>query len=75
MALAIAAANQGLPVVLVERGRMGGANVGDGAVPTKALLAAAGLHDALRRGPAFGVTSRPQRPMPRASGSRRSGCR
>jgi len=59
IALAVAAANQGLPVVLVERDRVGGASLRDGSVPTKALLAAAGLHESLRRGPAFGVTGAP----------------
>jgi pyruvate/2-oxoglutarate dehydrogenase complex dihydrolipoamide dehydrogenase (E3) component len=59
IALAMAAANQGLPVVLIERDRLGGANLREGGVPTKALLAAAGLHEALRRAPAFGVSGAP----------------
>ncbi len=59
IALSVAAANQGLPVVLIERDRVGGANLGTGSVPTKALLAAANLHESLRRGPAFGVTGAP----------------
>ena len=59
IALSVAAASQGFPVVLIERDRVGGANLGNGSVPTKALLAAAGLHESLRRGPAFGVTGAP----------------
>lgn len=59
IALAVAAANQGLPVILVEKDRLGGANLREGGVPTAALLAAAELHDTLRRGPAFGVTGAP----------------
>ena len=42
IALAVAAANQGLPVILIEKERLGGANLREGGVPTKALLAAAG---------------------------------
>ncbi len=59
IALAVAAANQGLPVILIEKGRLGGANLREGGVPTKALLAAAAFHETLRRGPAFGVTGAP----------------
>ena len=59
IALAVAAASQGLPVVLIEKGRLGGANLREGGIPSKALLAAAGLHEALRRGPAIGVTGAP----------------
>ncbi len=59
IALSVAAANQGLPVVLVERDRIGGANLREGGVPVAALVAAANLHEALRRAPAFGVTGAP----------------
>jgi pyruvate/2-oxoglutarate dehydrogenase complex dihydrolipoamide dehydrogenase (E3) component len=59
IALAMAAANQGLPVILIEKDRLGGANLREGAVPTKALLAAAALNETLRRGPAFGVSGAP----------------
>jgi len=59
IALATAAANRGLPVVLVERNRLGGANLREGGVPTKALTAAAEIYDTLRRGPGFGVTGAP----------------
>lgn len=59
IAVAVGAANAGVPVVLVEAGRMGGANLAYGAVPSKAFIAAAGLYEALRRGPAIGVTGAP----------------
>ena len=59
IALAAAAANSGLPVVLVERDQLGGANLREGGVPTKALMAAAEIHDTLRRAPGFGVTGAP----------------
>ena len=59
IALAVAAASRGLPVVLIEKERLGGANLREGGVPSKALLAAAALHEALRRGPAIGVTGAP----------------
>ncbi len=59
IALAIAAANQGLPVVLIEKDRLGGASLREGGVPARALGAAAALHEALRRGPAFGVSGAP----------------
>jgi pyruvate/2-oxoglutarate dehydrogenase complex dihydrolipoamide dehydrogenase (E3) component len=55
--LAIAAAGAGVPVVLIEKGALGGANLREGAIPSKALLAAASEYETLRRGPAFGVTA------------------
>jgi pyruvate/2-oxoglutarate dehydrogenase complex dihydrolipoamide dehydrogenase (E3) component len=55
--LAIAAAEAGVPVVLVEKGALGGANFLDGGIPAQALLAAANHYETLRRGPAFGVTA------------------
>src|SRR5262245_33902401 len=54
--LAVAAANAAVPVVLSEKGMLGGANLADGAVPSKALIAAANEHETLRRAPAFGLT-------------------
>jgi pyruvate/2-oxoglutarate dehydrogenase complex dihydrolipoamide dehydrogenase (E3) component len=54
LAAAAAAAAMGVPVVLVEKGRMGGQNL-SGAVPAQALLAAAERANALRTGAAFGV--------------------
>ena len=59
IALAVAAANQGLPVILIEKDELGGANLREGGIPSKALLAAAGLYESLRRGPAVGVTGAP----------------
>jgi pyruvate/2-oxoglutarate dehydrogenase complex dihydrolipoamide dehydrogenase (E3) component len=59
IALSVAAANQGLSVVLVEKTGLGGANLREGGVPAAALRAAADLHEALRRGPAFGVSGAP----------------
>ena len=59
IAVATAAASHGIPVVLVERARLGGANLSRGTIPSKALLAAANLHETLRRAPAFGVSAAP----------------
>lgn len=59
IAVALGAAREGVPVVLVEKDRPGGANLAYGSVPSKALIAAADLHECLRRGPAFGVTGAP----------------
>jgi pyruvate/2-oxoglutarate dehydrogenase complex dihydrolipoamide dehydrogenase (E3) component len=56
LSVAAAAAAFGVPVVLVERGRMGGDCLNTGCVPSKALLAAAKhAHDARRVSP-FGLT-------------------
>ena len=59
IAVAVNAANLGVPVVLVEKGRMGGANLAWGSVPSKAFIAAADYYEVLRRGPAIGVTGAP----------------
>lgn len=59
IAVAVAAANEGVPVILVERARMGGTNLLHGAVPSKAFLSAASHYEFLRRGPAVGVTGAP----------------
>ena len=59
IAAATAAAAEGVSVVLVEKGRFGGTNLVSGAVPSKALLAAAEIYEALRTGPALGVTGAP----------------
>ncbi len=58
IAVAAAAANANIPVVLIEKGDMGGANVA-AAVPSRALIAAASRYEALRSGPALGVTGAP----------------
>jgi pyruvate/2-oxoglutarate dehydrogenase complex dihydrolipoamide dehydrogenase (E3) component len=54
LAAAAAAAAMGVPVVLIEKGRMGGQNL-TAAVPAQALLAAAEHANALRTAAAFGV--------------------
>jgi pyruvate/2-oxoglutarate dehydrogenase complex dihydrolipoamide dehydrogenase (E3) component len=59
IAVATRAAAWGVPVVLVEKGAMGGANLAYGGVPAAALAAAASHYEFLRRGPAFGVTGAP----------------
>ncbi len=57
LAAAAAAAAMGVPVVLIEKGRMGGQSLNGGSVPSKALLTAARHADALRNGPRFGIKS------------------
>jgi pyruvate/2-oxoglutarate dehydrogenase complex dihydrolipoamide dehydrogenase (E3) component len=57
LAAAAAAAAMGVPVVLIEKGRMGGQSLHGGSVPSKALLTAARHADALRNGPRFGIKS------------------
>jgi pyruvate/2-oxoglutarate dehydrogenase complex dihydrolipoamide dehydrogenase (E3) component len=55
LSVAIAAAALKVPVVLVERGRMGGECLNTGCVPSKALLAAGKRAEAIRRAMPFGV--------------------
>jgi pyruvate/2-oxoglutarate dehydrogenase complex dihydrolipoamide dehydrogenase (E3) component len=55
LSVAAAAAGFGVPVVLIERGRMGGDCLNYGCVPSKSLLAAARHVMASARGPEFGV--------------------
>ena len=57
LAAAAAAAAMGVPVVLIEKGRMGGQSLNSGSVPSKALLAAAQYANALRSAARFGVKS------------------
>ena len=59
IAAALAAAGEGVSVVLVEKGALGGSDLAIGSVPSKALLAAAEVNELLRRGPAIGVTGAP----------------
>ena len=59
IAAALAAAGEGVAVVLVEKGAPGGGDLATGAIPTKALIAAAEVNELLRRGPAMGVTGAP----------------
>ena len=57
LSVAAGAAAFGVPVVLIEQGRMGGDCLNFGCVPSKALLAAAHRVAELRKAPAFGVTA------------------
>jgi len=59
LSVAAAAAAFGVPVVLIERGRMGGDCLNYGCVPSKSLLAAAKQAAAHTQAPAFGVASTP----------------
>jgi dihydrolipoamide dehydrogenase len=53
---AIRAAQLGLNVALVEREQLGGVCLNRGCIPTKALLASAGVYSAIARAEEFGVT-------------------
>ena len=55
LSVAAAAAAFGVPVVLVEKGRMGGDCLNYGCVPSKAIIAAARHAEALRHGARFGI--------------------
>src|SRR6516162_6692946 len=55
LSVAAAAAAFGVPVVLIEKGRMGGDCLNYGCVPSKALLAAAKRAEAARRAVPFGI--------------------
>jgi pyruvate/2-oxoglutarate dehydrogenase complex dihydrolipoamide dehydrogenase (E3) component len=56
LSVAAAAAAFGVPVVLIEKGKMGGDCLNYGCVPSKALLAAAKHAAASRRATPFGLT-------------------
>ena len=56
-ACALRAAELGLSVALVERGKPGGTCLHRGCIPTKALLHAAEVADAAREGSRFGIKS------------------
>ena len=60
LSVAAAAAAFGVPVVLIERDKMGGDCLNTGCVPSKALLAAAKRVEAIRNAGPFGIKS--QRP-------------
>ena len=55
LSIAAAAAQLGVPVVLIEKGRMGGDCLNYGCVPSKELLAAAKRAEAVRTAAPFGV--------------------
>ena len=59
LSVAAAAAAFGVPVVLIERGKMGGDCLNYGCVPSKSLLAAAKHAAVVTQAPAFGVTYAP----------------
>lgn len=59
IAVATRAVRSGFRAVLVERAKMGGANLAYGSIPSKALIAAAEHYELLRRGSTFGVTGAP----------------
>jgi pyruvate/2-oxoglutarate dehydrogenase complex dihydrolipoamide dehydrogenase (E3) component len=61
LSVAAGAAAFGVPVILVERGRMGGDCLNYGCVPSKSLIAAARHVTALAHAPDFGVTAGPAR--------------
>ncbi len=55
LAVAGAAAAMGVPVVLIEKGRMGGEHLNTGCVPSKAMLAAGRRAEAFRASGPFGI--------------------
>jgi pyruvate/2-oxoglutarate dehydrogenase complex dihydrolipoamide dehydrogenase (E3) component len=55
LSVAAAAAAFGVPVVLIEKGKMGGDCLNTGCVPSKALIAAGKRAENVRRGAPFGV--------------------
>ncbi len=57
LSVAAAAAAFGVPVVLIEKARMGGDCLNTGCVPSKALIAAARRARMLAEAPVFGVTA------------------
>lgn len=60
LSVAAAAAAMGVPVVLVEKGEMGGDCLNFGCVPSKALIAAGGVARSMREAARFGI--RPTEP-------------
>lgn len=57
LAVAEAARSLGLSVVIVDKGRLGGKALHTGAVPARALAAAASHAHAMRNGASFGITA------------------
>jgi pyruvate/2-oxoglutarate dehydrogenase complex dihydrolipoamide dehydrogenase (E3) component len=58
LSVAAAAAAFGVPVVLIEKGKLGGECLNTGCVPSKALIAAADHARAIARSGAFGVSAK-----------------
>lgn len=56
---ALAAVAEGASVVLLEKAALGGANLATGTIPSKALVAAAEVFEAVRAGAAVGVVASP----------------
>src|SRR4051795_5988251 len=56
LSVAVAAATLGVPVVLIEKGRMGGEHLNTGCVPSKAMVAAGRRADVFRTSGRFGIT-------------------
>src|SRR5258708_27802134 len=59
LSVAAAAAAFGVPVVLVEKGKMGGDCLNYGCVPSKALIAAAKHAASFAQAPDFGISAGP----------------
>jgi pyruvate/2-oxoglutarate dehydrogenase complex dihydrolipoamide dehydrogenase (E3) component len=59
LSVAAAAAAFGVPVVLVEKGRLGGECLYTGCVPSKALIAAARRAHSIAKAEAFGISAGP----------------
>src|SRR5436305_733660 len=57
LSVAAAAAAFGVPVVLIEKGKMGGECLNTGCVPSKSLIAAGKRARAIRDAGAFGVSA------------------
>src|SRR2546425_9938172 len=57
LVVAAAAAAFAVPVVLIERGKMGGECLNTGCVPSKALIAAAKRARSIAEAAAFGITA------------------
>ena len=53
---AIAAAQAGLQVALIERQHLGGTCLGEGCIPTKTLCRSAEVMDTIRESATFGIT-------------------
>src|SRR4051812_30069934 len=55
LSVAAAAAAFGVPVVLIEKGRMGGESLNTGCVPSKAMIAAGKRAETARASAPFGI--------------------